>query len=157
MLENREIRGLMILVSNGRVLMPNASVAEVITYADPERVPNAPDWLLGKVSWRGWRIPLISFSLMAGMALEERTSGAKVAVVKALDNPLKLPYIGMLTQGFPRLTSISPDILVPNLDFTAERPGVLVNLMVRDDQVVIPDMSAIESSINEAIDAEELV
>lgn len=149
----RDIRGLMILVSNGRVLLPNASVAEVITYADPERVPNAPEWLLGKVGWRGWRIPLISFSLMAGMALEERTSGAKVAVVKALDNPQKMPYVGMLTQGFPRLTTISPDILVPNLDFTAERPGVLVNLMVRDDQVVIPDMHAIESSITEALAA----
>lgn len=149
----RDIRGLMILVSNGRVLLPNASVAEVITYADPERVPNAPEWLLGKVGWRGWRIPLISFSLMAGMALEERTSGAKVAVVKALDNPQKMPYVGMLTQGFPRLTTISPDILVPNLDFTAERPGVLVNLMVRDDQVVIPDMHAIESSITEAMAA----
>lgn len=149
----RDIRGLMILVSNGRVLLPNASVAEVITYADPERVPNAPEWLLGKVGWRGWRIPLISFSLMAGMALEERTSGAKVAVVKALDNPQKMPYVGMLTQGFPRLTTISPDILVPNLDFTAERPGVLVNLMVRDDQVVIPDMHAIESSITEAMTA----
>ncbi len=149
----RDIRGLMILVSNGRVLLPNASVAEVITYADPERVPNAPEWLLGKVGWRGWRIPLISFSLMAGMALEERTSGAKVAVVKALDNPQKMPYVGMLTQGFPRLTTISPDILVPNLDFTAERPGVLVNLMVRDDQVVIPDMHAIESSITEALTA----
>lgn len=151
--EIREIRGLMIVVSNGRVLLPNASVAEVITYADPERVPNAPDWLLGKIGWRGWRIPLISFSLLAGMALEERTSGAKVAVVKALDNPLKMPYVGMLTQGFPRLTTISPDILVPNLDFTADRPGVLVNLMVRDDQVVIPDMSAIESSITQAMAA----
>ncbi|MCB1606044.1 MAG: chemotaxis protein CheW [Xanthomonadales bacterium] len=149
----RDIRGLMILVSNGRVLLPNASVAEVITYADPERVPNAPDWLLGKVGWRGWRIPLISFSLLAGMALEERTSGAKVAVVKALDNPQKMPYVGMLTQGFPRLTTISPDILVPNLDFTGERPGVLVNLMVRDDQVVIPDMHAIESSITQALAA----
>jgi chemosensory pili system protein ChpC len=71
----REIRGLMIQITNGRLLMPNANVSEVITLSTPDRVPNAPDWLLGRVSWRGWRLPLISFSLLAGMALDERATG----------------------------------------------------------------------------------
>ncbi|MCB1643194.1 MAG: chemotaxis protein CheW, partial [Xanthomonadales bacterium] len=78
-----------------------------------------------------------------------RVEGARVAVVKALDDPLRLPYIGVLTQGFPRLTTVSPDILVPNLDFSGERPGVLINLMLRDDQVVIPDLAAIESALRD--------
>ena len=64
--QKREIRGLMIPITNGRVLMPNANVSEVITLSTPERVPNAPDWLLGRVAWRGWKLPLISFSLLAG-------------------------------------------------------------------------------------------
>ena len=38
----REIRGVMIPVTGGRVLLPNATVAEVITYAEPERIANAP-------------------------------------------------------------------------------------------------------------------
>ena len=36
MAEQTEIRGLMIPVTNGRVLLPNASVAEVITLSVPE-------------------------------------------------------------------------------------------------------------------------
>ena len=152
-MEVRDLRGLLMTVTNGRVLLPNASVAEVITFSEPERVANAPDWLYGRIRWRGWRIPLISFSLLAGMALEERAEGSRVAVVKALEDPLKLPYIGVLTQGFPRLTTVSPDILVPNLDFTGERPGVLVNLMLRDDQVVIPDLAAIENALRDVFAA----
>ena len=148
-MESRDLRGLLMTVTNGRVLLPNASVAEVITFSEPERVSNAPERLFGRIRWRGWRIPLISFSLLAGMALEERVEGARVAVVKALDDPLRLPYIGVLTQGFPRLTTVSPDILVPNLDFSGERPGVLINLMLRDDQVVIPDLAAIESALRD--------
>ena len=31
----REIRGLLIHVANGRMLLPNATVAEVITYTAP--------------------------------------------------------------------------------------------------------------------------
>ena len=148
-MESRDLRGLLMTVTNGRVLLPNASVAEVITFSEPERVSNAPEWMFGRIRWRGWRIPLISFSLLAGMALEERVEGARVAVVKALDDPLRLPYIGVLTQGFARLTTVSPDILVPNLDFSGERPGVLINLMLRDDQVVIPDLAAIESALRD--------
>ena len=80
----REIRGLMIQVTGGRVLLPNATVAEVITYSVPEKIPNAPDWLLGRLSWRGWRLPLFSFSMLSGSATQESYSNAKVAVLKAL-------------------------------------------------------------------------
>ena len=64
----REIRGVMIPVTGGRVLLPNATVAEVITYSQPESVANAPKWLLGRLSWRGWRLPLFSFPMLTGGA-----------------------------------------------------------------------------------------
>ena len=57
----RDIRGVLISVSQGRLLLPNASVAEVITFSEPEPVGNAPDWMLGQIRWRGWRLPLLSF------------------------------------------------------------------------------------------------
>ena len=37
-----EIRGVMIPVTNARVLLPNATVAEVITFSTPEKIANAP-------------------------------------------------------------------------------------------------------------------
>ena len=40
----REIRGVMIPVTGGRVLLPNATVAEVITYTAPEKIEGAPAW-----------------------------------------------------------------------------------------------------------------
>ena len=53
--KTNEIRGLMIAVTNGRVLLPNANVTEIITYSTPEPIDNAPAWLLGRTRWRGWR------------------------------------------------------------------------------------------------------
>jgi len=46
---NREIRGLMIPVTGTKVLLPNATVAEVITYSVPEKIAGAPPWLLGRL------------------------------------------------------------------------------------------------------------
>ncbi len=106
MAEQTEIRGLMIPVTNGRVLLPNASVAEVITLSTPEKIPNAPEWLMGRINWRGWRLPLFSFSLLAGMSLDEGSRGTRVTVLKALSGHPRLPYVAMLAQGFPRLTTL---------------------------------------------------
>lgn len=153
MIEQRDIRGLMIPVTNGRVLLPNASVAEVITLSIPDKIPNAPEWLMGRVNWRGWRLPLFSFSLLAGMALDEGSRGTRVTVLKALGGHPKMPFIAMLAQGFPRLTTISPESLVASNESIPTRPGVLMNVMVRDDQAVIPDLGQIEQLIFNSLQA----
>src|SRR5688500_4090624 len=51
-----DIRGVLIQVTGARLLMPNAAIAEVLSYADPEPVEGTPDWLLGQVRWRGWQL-----------------------------------------------------------------------------------------------------
>jgi chemosensory pili system protein ChpC len=151
-----DIRGVMITVTDGRVLLPNATVSEVITFAVPEPVPNAPDWLLGRIRWRGWRLPLISFARLAGYARTEGELGAKVVVLKALGGNPKLPYFAMLTQGFPRLVTVQADALM--LDGASDtepgdlRAGVLAPVMLRDDPAVIPDLAQIETLIAEALE-----
>ncbi len=149
----REIRGVMIPVTGGRVLLPNATVAEVITYSAPERVDGAPSWLLGRLGWRGWRLPLFSFPILAGHATEESTANARVTVLKALGGSAKMPFIAMLAQGFPRLTTVTQDLLLTTGDHTELAPGVRAEVLVRDDHAVIPDLGAIEAMVAEAMAA----
>jgi chemosensory pili system protein ChpC len=148
---HREIRGLMIPVSGARVLLPNATVAEVITYSVPEKIVDAPPWLLGRLSWRGWRLPLFSFSMLAGTAAQETVSNAKVAVLKALSGNAKMPFIALLAQGFPRLTTITPDLLIPTGDEGENATGVHAHVLVRDDQAIIPNLDQIETLVAQAL------
>jgi chemosensory pili system protein ChpC len=151
--KKREIRGLMVPITNGRVLLPNATIAEVITLSTPDRVPNAPEWLLGRVNWRGWRLPLFSFSLLSGMALDERAVGGRVCVMKALSGHSRMPFMAMLAQGFPRLTTITEEVLIPAPDGGPRRLGVLMDLLVRDDQVVIPNLPELEQLVFDVLNA----
>lgn len=153
--QQNDIRGVMISVTNGRVLLPNATVSEVITFALPEAVPNAPDWLLGRIRWRGWRLPLVSFARLAGYATDEGELGAKVVVLKALGGNPKLPYFAMLTQGFPRLVTVSHDTLLQAGagDDAEQVPGVLMPVLLRDDPAVVPDLAQIEQRITQALAA----
>lgn len=147
----REVRGVMIPVTHGRVLLPNATVAEVVTYSTLEPIPSAPAWLLGRQSWRGWRVPLFSFSVLAGLSETEGTDTARVAILKALEGHSKMPFLGLLTQGFPRLTTISPDILIPSGDGQPVPAGVREQVMVRDDVAYIPDMAEVEDMVQQAL------
>ena len=149
--QQQEIRGLMITITNGRALLPNATVSEIITAAVPEPIENAPAWLLGRVRWRGWRVPLFSLSLLTGIAQKETSLNAKVTVLKAVGRNSRMPYIAMLCQGFPRLTTISSDILIPTEAGGERPPGVLSRVLVRDDLAVIPDLYHVERLIATAL------
>ena len=70
------------------------------------RWTSAPDWLLGRIRWRGWQLPLVAFSRFAGIADEQGGLGSKVIVLKALGGDPKRPYFAVLTQGFPRLVTV---------------------------------------------------
>lgn len=149
----REIRGVMVPVTDGRVLLPNATVAEVISYTRPEQIANAPAWLLGRLSWRGWRLPLFSFPMLIGRLDDESRSNARVAVLKALGGNSAMPFIALLAQGFPRLTTITQDSLIPTSDEQQHAEGIRAGVLVRDDRAIIPDLDAIEGMIERALAA----
>ncbi|MGA9422383.1 MAG: chemotaxis protein CheW [Rhodanobacteraceae bacterium] len=147
----REIRGVMIPVTGGRLLLPNASIAEVITFSTPEVVDGAPDWLLGRLPWRGWRLPLFSFSILSGLTTFEVYNNARVVVLKAFGGRPQRPYLALLAQGFPRLTTITPDVLAATEDSDENMPGVKSVVTTNDDSAVVPDLAAIEAMIDEAL------
>lgn len=148
---SQDIRGVMIGVTGARVLLPNATVAEVITYSPPDPVDGAPDWMLGRIRWRGWRLPVISYARMIGSAQDEGEFGAKVVVLKALGGNPRHSYFALLTQGFPRLVTVSQDALTQEEAGQAIE-GVLMHVRLRDEDAVIPDLAAIEARLAE-IDA----
>ena len=66
-----DIRGVLIQIAGGRLLLPNATVSEVLSFAPPEPLEGAPDWILGSIRWRGWQLPLVAWARLSGSAPEE--------------------------------------------------------------------------------------
>ncbi|MEO7252094.1 MAG: chemotaxis protein CheW [Arenimonas sp.] len=147
----RDIRGVLITVNQGRLLLPNASVAEVITFSDPEPVRGAPKWMLGQIRWRGWRLPLLSFSRFAGWSDEEGQIGAKVVVLKALGGNPKLPYFAMLSQGFPRLVTVARSALAEAHSIKELPIGIHSMVTLNDDPAAVPDLMSLELLIDKAL------
>ncbi|MDQ3038183.1 MAG: chemotaxis protein CheW [Pseudomonadota bacterium] len=148
------IRGVLIQVAEAKLLLPNATIAEVLSYADPEPVPDAPDWLLGRIRWRGWQLPLVAFSRFTGIANDESGGlGSKVIVLKALGGDPKRPFFAILTQGFPRLVTVSDTSLVSDASNDSVPEGVLAKVRLNEDDALLPDLATLETRIGEALAA----
>ncbi len=152
----REIRCVLVPVGNLRLLLPNATIAEVITQSTSEPVSGAPDWLLGRIAWRGWRVPLVSFTALSGAEEGDADLSVRVAVLKALGDDPKLPFIAVITQGFPRLTTLNAELILPTHDGKPLPPGVRAHVLVRDDVAMIPDLEWIEAQLLQLLDDSEL-
>lgn len=146
-----EIRGVMLPVTGGRILVPGTTMAEVITYAHPAPIDHAPPWLLGRLAWRGWGVPVLAFPVLVGVASSETTENTRVAILKALTGHARLPYFGVLCQGFPRLTLISENFLVPDDTAGAPPAGVRECVRVHDEPAWIPDLAMVEESVIAAL------
>ncbi len=152
MAADTDIRGVLISTTGARILLPNTNVTEIITLASPEPVADAPAWLLGRIPWRGWRVPLISYAQMAGAEQAESTLHARVAVLKALGGRPRFPYLALLTQGFPRLTTISAEDLIVAESDEPLPFGASARVIIRDEIALIPDLTVIESAVVDVLE-----
>jgi chemosensory pili system protein ChpC len=151
---NTDIRGVLIQIAGARLLLPNATIAEVLSFADPEPIENAPDWLLGRIRWRGWQLPLIAFARLSGIAEEKGGLGSKVVVLKALGGNAQAPFFALLTQGFPRLVTVSSNALVAEEDSAIPLPsGVRARVLLNEDAALLPDLEQVEHLIGQALAA----
>lgn len=147
-----DLRGVLIPISETRLLLPNAVIAEVITFVSPDPVATKAPWLLGKVNWRSYKLPLVSMAAYAGFTSRESLLNCKIAILKGLSGNPKVPYVAVLTQGFPKLTVIGPETL--QIDTVAERrPGIAmsVRMTVDESDAHIPDLDAVEAAIAEEL------
>jgi chemosensory pili system protein ChpC len=142
--ESGDIRGVLIQIGGGRLLLPNATIAEVLSYAEPEPAGSSADWLLGRFRWRGWQLPLVAFSRLAGIGEEQPGLGSKVIVLKALGGDRRTPYFAILTQGFPRLVTVSRSALEVEAGDEPLPDAIQARVRLNDEPALLPDLLRVE-------------
>jgi len=148
-----EVRGVLIQAAGHPLLLPNAATVEVLSYGEPERIEHAPDWLLGRIRWRGWRLPLIAFSTLSGAQPDRPGVGSKVVVLKALGGDPAFSYFALVAQGFPRLVTVSRDNMIADTQYGETLPDVVrARVVFNYDVALVPDLDVAERRIAEALD-----
>lgn len=143
-----ELYGLLVPLDDERLLLPRACVAEVVAWSQPEEMPGAPAWYAGTVGWNGRSIPVISFEGALGKAIPQAGGRTRIVVIHCLGTRLQSGCFGVLTQGFPQLVRLNPDIVKadPARTFPARSP-VLCSLRMVNEAPLVPDLEYLESLI----------
>ena len=147
-----EIRGIMMPVAEEKkVLLPNAIIAEVVSYKDLEHIESSPNWLLGKINWRGYELPVICYNSLSTGTDSSHQNVGRVAVIKALGNIEKMPYFAMVVSGVPRLQLVTQGDLQVHQTDENENNAIASRVTIQDEMSEIPNIRYIEHVLNTAI------
>ena len=140
-----EIPCLVVPMMNRPLLVPNASVAEVITYAKIRKVSDAPTWCLGVVEWRHIFLSLVSFEGLNDFPIIEPDLRSRILIMNGILGDPRLPFYAVMVHGIARSVRIKETDII--YEKTATGHVDLMNVNVLGDPLVVPDLDRIEQEI----------
>lgn len=143
-----EIYGLLVPIEGERLLLPRGCVAEVVGYQVPQEMTGAPPWYLGVVNWNGRKVPLVSFEGACGRDVPIPSQRSRVVVLNAASHAVDSGHVAVLSQGFPQLVRLSPELVKPNPEqqFEDDTP-VLCQLYMLNESPLVPDLDRLEEMV----------
>ena len=139
-----QISCLLIPVEGTNLLLPNASVAEVVGYQEPQISQDTPPWFLGFISWRGLRLPLVSYEAANGNEITEVAETARIAVTNTLgEHQPPLSFMAIVTRGIPRLIKVNKEEIAETTE-TPTGPVDTARVKVSGEDAIIPELLELE-------------
>lgn len=141
----------MIPVSRRQLLLPNVSIAEVVDYASTDAEAGAPDWLAGRLDWRGLMLPVISYDVANGgsLSVPGENRGRIVVLNTISDTGKKLQFMALITQGIPSQIRIAKE-QIKKLE-GENGPADLMQVDVDGEAAWIPNLDYLESLAEESL------
>lgn len=141
------MRSFLIPFAGGDIVLPNSLVVEVLPFATPLMLENAPPWVVGAMLWRARTIPLASLGRLLFDKNPSTGGHARIVVVNALGNNPKLLNYGLLAIDAPRPINLQRSDI--GLDEEAAKPNEWMwsRVRVKNQPAVIPNLDAIEKAL----------
>ena len=144
-----EIYGLLVPIAGERLLVPRGCVAEVVGYQTPQEMTGAPPWYLGVINWNGRQVPLVSFEGTCGQDVAAPTQRSRVVVLNAVSSEVEAGFLAVLSQGFPQLVRISPELVKLDAERRFEEGApVLCQLHMLNESPLVPDLDRLEVMVS---------
>lgn len=145
--ERQHLTGLSLALRDRLLLVPNTAIAELVAWQPPAALPGGvqKDGLIGRISWRGLQLPLLSFEVLAGEHEPEVSERSRIAIFNSLDAAAGTGFYGVLLQGIPRSVQLDSSL---QADQQAEpRTGELQSVLLEGQRMYIPDLESLEQGL----------
>ena len=144
------LRSFVVPLQSGQAILPNSLMVEVLPFATPLKIENAPAWMAGIMLWRARNVPLVSLEQLVYETTPKPEAHTRIIIINALQNDPRLSYFGLLSKDAPRLINLErTEITLEQVtQLQPSRIGVLNWVRVKEQVAFIPDMDAIEAVLS---------
>ena len=151
--QSQTLRSILISFQGGIAILPNSTVVEVLPFATPLRMEEAPPWVVGAILWKTLTIPIVSLERLVYRTDPGIGAHSRIIVVSALGNNPRLRDFGFLGTEAPQLMELERNDITVNETSEPALPGVSSRVKVKGREAVIPDMVAIEAVLGRLVHA----
>lgn len=140
---------LLVPIQGKNLILPNVSIAEVVSMVEPTPVEKSPNWFLGFMNWRGEQVPVLSFEQVSKMMQYKNSRSSRMAVLNATGSVSGLSFFTIVIQGIPRMVRIS------ETDIEQAGPAAasteIMEIKTSAGNATIPNLKYLEEKIREVI------
>lgn len=140
--EPSELSCVLIPLEDGQLLLPSVCVAEIMPWRRIKVLPEAPDWCLGLLGWRGEAVPVLRFEQLNRASGDGRRAG-RCLVVMNRSGAGPTTFYALAVEGLPRLVQLTEADLA---DQDGEPgPAEARRVRVGAETAIIPDLRYLET------------
>ena len=140
-----ELSCVLIPLQGTQLLLPNISVAEILSWRRVKLLKDAPVWCLGLLGWRGEAIPVVRFEALNDDAETERKTGRCIVVMNRAHCAQGLPFYAIAANSMPRMVQLTASDIRGTPGESG--PAELVTVHLGAETAVVPNLEYIESAI----------
>lgn len=148
---SEEIKCVILKINGDELLMPNASVAEIVPIKNIINVANKPGWMLGYLDWRGHSVPLVSFEAMGNVRMPSLATGTvKAAILFSIGEDSDFPFLSILMQDAPTVVNVKEEDIISNKE-EITHPAIEDKVMMGDGTYSIVNIEKLESIVKQVM------
>ncbi len=141
-----EIHALMIPTRVGALLVPSATIAEVVNISTLAPVPLSPPWLVGVIGWRTLAVPLVSVEALFGKAPVPPGPTSKAVVFYPLAGRAQWEFVALLSSSEPRPQAIDGSVVSTAATEAPPSRYIAAGLQVGGNPMWIPDFEELKKA-----------
>lgn len=130
-----------------KMLIPNASVAEVTEVTKIEPRLGAPEWFGGTMIWREQEIPVLVFEKIMNIEASRPQQYRRVIILNAPRNQGCAPFIALGCQSIPSLTLVDE----ARVGLSDNKSEEVTHIKLDGNEYIIPKISVLEERVSQVM------
>lgn len=139
-----QIHALALPTRTGVLLVPSATIAEVVNIPTLSPLPLSPPWVIGTVGWRSLAVPVVSFEAIMGGTPALPVATSKAVVFYPLSGRSQWEFFALLSSTEPRPQSVDGSAIALTPSELPDSPYIAAGLKFNDQPMWIPSLDELK-------------